>query len=286
MDENNKYNRNILWVGIKGQMEIEKTRVAIVGLGGIGSHVAQQLAYLGVKDFVLIDADIVSKTNLNRLIGANEKDINNLKVNIAERNLKFISEDMSVYSVGDSFISEISIKALKRVNYIFGCVDKDGARLVLTEFSKAYKINYFDLASQISKDDWGGRVVFSNSEPGCLFCRGLLSSEEIRRDLSTPADRSAEDNIYGIPKEVIKNTGPAVVSLNGTIASIAVSEFISAVTSIRKVNKYLTYRGDLSILTKNIDPIQDCYYCKTVLGNGDKADIERYPKNGIDKILR
>ena len=45
-------------------------KVAVVGVGGLGSHVIQQLSYLGVKDFTIIEFDIVSKNNTNRLIGA------------------------------------------------------------------------------------------------------------------------------------------------------------------------------------------------------------------------
>src|SRR5690349_9764199 len=50
-------------------------RVAIVGLGGGGSHLVQQLAHLGVGRFLVYDADCVENSNLNRLVGATERDV-------------------------------------------------------------------------------------------------------------------------------------------------------------------------------------------------------------------
>jgi hypothetical protein len=70
-----RYARQEYFFGKDGQRKLEKTRVAIVGVGGIGSHIAQQLAYVGVNDFILLDNDKVDGTNLNRLIGATEKDL-------------------------------------------------------------------------------------------------------------------------------------------------------------------------------------------------------------------
>lgn len=58
-----------------GQSQLATIRVAIAGLGKTGSHIAQQLAYVGIPDFVLIDPDAVDLTNLNRLVGAVPADL-------------------------------------------------------------------------------------------------------------------------------------------------------------------------------------------------------------------
>ncbi len=67
--------RNEALFGAEGQRRIAQTKVAIVGLGGLGSHVAQQLAYLGVADYALVDPDIVTDSSLNRLVGAIDADV-------------------------------------------------------------------------------------------------------------------------------------------------------------------------------------------------------------------
>ena len=74
MDES-RYSRNIALFGEEGQRKIAATTVAIVGLGGLGSHVAQQLAYLGVIRYALIDHDVITESSLNRVIGALPQDV-------------------------------------------------------------------------------------------------------------------------------------------------------------------------------------------------------------------
>lgn len=282
-----KYDRQIVWFGVDGQEKLEKIKVAIVGTGGTGSHVIQQLVYLGVKDFVLIDSDEVKETNLNRLIGANSRDKGKLKVDIGKRVIKTVNPETEVMTVADTFISTEGIKALKGVDFIFGCVDKDGARLFLTEFCKAYRKPYLDIATEIMEGDWGGRVFFSDEEAGCLECAQILSKDEVHRDLSTPEDRSVDDKIYGVDRDKLRTSGPAVISLNGILASLAVTEFIVYITGIREIRRYVEYRGNMGIVAKpEYNPLQNCYYCESVAGIGDKVDMEKYLRQGVDKILR
>lgn len=287
MEENLKYNRQILWFGVDGQEKIESTKVAVVGVGGTGSHVIQQLAYLGVKTFVLIDSDTVKETNLNRLIGASNSDIGKSKVEIGKRSIEFINPSSNVTTVADTFISEAGVEALKGVDFIFGCMDKEGGRLLLTEFCKAYEKPYLDIATEISEGTWGGRTFFSDTEAGCLECNQELAKDEVHRDLSTPEDRSVDDKIYGVSRAKLQNTGPSVVSLNGILASLAITEFMVHITSIRKIRRHLEYRGNMGIVV-NVEykSLSDCYYCKGISGIKDKADMGKYVRQGIDKILR
>src|SRR5438270_12650124 len=90
-----RYSRNIALFGSEGQQRIAATRVAIVGLGGLGSHVAQQLAYLGVVRYGLIDGDVVTESSLNRVVGAVPRDVLAMtpKVQSARRLIKSIQPD-------------------------------------------------------------------------------------------------------------------------------------------------------------------------------------------------
>lgn len=288
MEEVNiKYNRQIAWITEEGQRKLEDTYVAVVGVSGTGSHVIQQLAYLGVKKFLLIDSDEVHPTNLNRLIGANEKDLDKPKTEIGERLIKFINTNTEVKTIPDTFVGSEGISALKEVDFVFGCMDKDGARLVLTEFCKAYKKPYLDIATGIPDGYWGGRILFSDELEGCLLCLGELDQQEIRRDLSTAEDRSLQDKIYGIEVAELAGTGPSVISLNGILSSLAVTEFLVHIAKIRLIKRYFKYNGKTNTITKPNDPISpNCYYCNSIAGIGDKADMERYQRQGTDKILR
>ena len=68
--ELSEHDRQVRALGSEGQRRLSQLSVGIVGLGGTGSLVVQQLAHLGVKTFTLVDPDMVELTNLNRLAGA------------------------------------------------------------------------------------------------------------------------------------------------------------------------------------------------------------------------
>jgi molybdopterin/thiamine biosynthesis adenylyltransferase len=63
------------FLGDNSDDALQHLRVAIVGLGGGGSHIAQQLAHLGVGQFVLVDPDRIEESNLNRLVGGTVADV-------------------------------------------------------------------------------------------------------------------------------------------------------------------------------------------------------------------
>src|SRR5437879_12427904 len=65
-----KHDRNIRFFGKEGQISLGKTSVTIVGVGGVGGHVAQQLALLGAGSITLVDAEELGGTNRNRYFTA------------------------------------------------------------------------------------------------------------------------------------------------------------------------------------------------------------------------
>jgi hypothetical protein len=83
-----------------------------------------------------------------------------------------------------------------------------------------------------------------------------------------PEQREAHDRIYGIERGALAGTGPMVVSVNGTIASIAVTEFIAYVSGLREPAAQLTYRGDLQVIRRSVDePEPGCYFCRGTWGS-------------------
>ena len=79
---------------------LNHARVGIFGLGGGGSHVVQQLAHVGIGHFVIADSDVITSTNLNRLVGGTLKDVERSisKVEIAKRLIKSINPTARVSS--------------------------------------------------------------------------------------------------------------------------------------------------------------------------------------------
>jgi hypothetical protein len=274
--------RNVKFFGREGQDRLSRAGVVIVGCGGLGSHVVQQLAYLGVEKFTLIDDEELDVTNKNRYVSAFAADPvpGSAKVNLARRQILLINPKADVVIVDKELRTSSAFRAVRSGDYVFGCLDNDGARLILTELCAAYRRRYFDLATEIISGDrpvYGGRVFASWGDNGCLVCRQLLDLVESRRDLEDPKAREDRANLYGVPIADLAEAGPSVVSINGVVASLAVTEFAVAVAGLRWPHTLLTYRGDLGRVTVSADPAPvGCYYCDEIYGSEATAEVERY----------
>lgn len=261
-----RYDRNIGLFGRPGQRAIANSRVAILGLGGLGSHVAQQLGYLGVLHYALVDPDIVTASSLNRSIGAlpEDADLASSKVDVADRMIRQIQPAAAVRTFPHK-LEDIDLKSvLADRTATFGCLDNDQARLHLTSAWPG-GLAYIDLATDTGGEEdlwYGGRVLFARKGRGCLVCMGLLDQHALARASMTDDQLAADDRLYGVPRGQLGESGPSVVSVNAAIASIAVTEFMAWVTGLREPTRMIEYRADLPHMKINVDPPQpDCYYC-------------------------
>jgi len=268
-----RYDRQVRFFGAEGQKKITASRVGIVGLGGLGSHVAQQLAYLGVLDFVLVDHDVATKSNLNRLIGATPDDVSapRPKVEIAERMIMAVQPDAKVTPVPEPVNVKLAERVLSEVNVVFGCLDDDMPRYWLTTHCAHHQIPYFDLASDIADDasTYGGRVIVARGD-GCLVCISELDPKAMARAQMTEEQRAADDTIYGVHREHLDERGPSVVSLNGVVASLAVTEWMVSVTGLREPIRHVAYyanQGGVRIV--HDDPGPACPFCTAWIGESE-----------------
>jgi hypothetical protein len=275
-----RFDRNIRFFGTEGQHRLSAGRVAVVGVGGLGSHVVQQLALLGVRSLTLIDDQTLEGTNLNRQVGAGHNDVGELKVDIGERLVRCIDPEIAVSKIPHALGTKNAFDAVRAANYTFGCLDNEGGRLMLNELCAAYERPYIDVASDIDPGPpaaYGGQICVAWNGEGCLVCLSVLNLEEARLDLETPQARTDREAIYGLRRGELGDAGPSVVSLNGVTASLAVTEFMVAVTGLRAPKRLLTYRGQVGIVSASTDPpAAGCYYCKGIRGRPEAADVERY----------
>lgn len=264
MTSSERFSRQIALFGEKGQLKLIDTRAAIVGLGGLGSHVAQQLAYLGVGELLLVDTDKVETSNLNRLVGATADDVGRRKVDVAADAIRAIAPQTTVVCEATEF-AELAGGRLDERDVLFGCVDNDRTRLQLLEGASRRRLTYIDSASDVLPDQdvlrYGGQVVVANGQ-GCLLCRGLLDQDAIRHAGMSDADREIEHKIYGIEDAALGETGPSVVTVNGIVASLSTTEFVVWRTGLRPPRPHLIYKGWLGIVSAPSDrPPAGCYYC-------------------------
>jgi len=250
-----------------------------VGAGGLGSHVCQQLAYLGVRQLDVIDFDCVDETNLNRLVGAGQDDVGRFKVDVIEREVRRIDANIKVNAVPKKLRHPDSLCALREADVLIGAVDGDGARLLLNELAIAYSKPYIDCGTGISAEggqikEAGGQVVVYLPGRACLLCAGLVDLKQARFELSSQ-DEQAQSRARGyVSGEDIE--APAVIFINGTVASLAVGELVALITRARATTPYALY--DYVAATVGKWPIEarpSCPACAWT-GIGDKVQIERY----------
>lgn len=275
-----RYDRNIRLFGEKGQRRLREAKATVVGVGGLGSPLVQQLALLGVKQITLVDDEELDETNRNRFIGARHDDPvpGSKKIALATRMITEINPDVRALPLDTILTSSAAFEAVRDADWVFGCFDEDGPRAILNEVCAAYARPYIDLASDVPESGiYGGRVCVSWDGKGCLHCLGELDPTDVRRYLASEAERQREDAIYGIPQGALGQTGPSVAPVNGVIANLAATEFMVAVTGMRDPIRLIEYRGHLSkVLVIQTIPKPDCPYCKGIRGKPDLAEVERY----------
>lgn len=266
--------------GEEGQSKIEGQNVAVVGAGGLGSQICQALAYTGVRSIGVIDDDRLDETNMNRVAGAFPSAVGRIKVEVAKEHILKINPEANVSAIPRNLRTREAIELLLKCTHIFGGVDHDGPRLVLTELAAAYGITLIDVATEIFPEaegqpfDFGGRVVVARPGDYCLFCADQLDRELAKEELETSEVRAARrKHGYGLGSDM---PAPSVFALNGILANAAVMEFIAMTTGIREPARHLTYKGMRGVMTsRDSQRNPDCYTCVNC-GLREKANIWRY----------
>lgn len=199
------------FLGSRSEEVLRALRVGIVGLGGGGSHIAQQLAHVGVGHYVLIDPDTIEGTNLNRLIGGTQADLKRprKKTAIASRQIRRILRTAVIVSAETPW--QESAECLRDCDVIFGCVDSFAERRQLEEAARRYMIPYVDIGMDVVKTGSHfaivGQVALSMPGSWCLQCMGIVRDSVL----------DAEAREYGAA-----GGKPQVVWPNGVLASLAV----------------------------------------------------------------
>ncbi|HXI84567.1 MAG TPA: ThiF family adenylyltransferase [Verrucomicrobiae bacterium] len=233
------------FLGVDSESILTASTIGIVGLGGGGSHVVQQLAHLGVGGFVLVDPDHITDTNTNRLIGGTLADVETetKKVVIAERQIRGLIESPRVFPVPDSW--HLATGALKQCDILIGCLDSFVEREQLERFARRHLTPYIDIGMDVHNLGAkqfliSGQIILSLPGKPCLRCVELVTDDRL----------SEEANRYGDA-----GSRPQVVWPNGVLASTAVGLVVQLLTPwFEKPAEfvYLDYDGNRSTVTPNI----------------------------------
>ncbi len=268
--------------GAAGQQVLSQCRVGIIGLGGVGSLVAEYLARLGVSNFCLIDSDIIEESNRSRIVGSTFEDVKEgrQKTLIAKRNILQANSQANIQAItGDVAIGSVS-KELTRCDYIFLCADSMRARLVFNAIVHQYLVPGVQLGSKIRSHTEGDlEEVMSVNRPvrpnqGCLWCNQLIDPTGLAKEAKTDEER--KDQAYGV-----EEPNPSVITLNAVCASSAVNDFLLDYLGLRDEKEKVRYEHFhfLRRVRTLVEPRMDseCSECSTVGLRYAKGDLIELP---------
>ena len=127
-----QFSRTELLIGKEGIEKLNKAKVAIFGLGGVGSFVVEGLVRAGVQNFVLVDDDKICLTNLNRQIIATRKTVGKYKVEVARDRILEINPNANVEIFQEFYMPGSNSNILTEdLTYVVDCIDTVTAKIEL-----------------------------------------------------------------------------------------------------------------------------------------------------------
>jgi hypothetical protein len=232
------------FLGLHSDAILEAATIGIVGLGGGGSHVAQQAAHMGIGGYVNADPDVIEDTNTNRLIGGTLADVAEAKpkVEIAERLIRGLQPNARIISVPKDWHE--AVDDLRLCDVIVGAVDGFKEREQLERFARRHLIPYLDIGMDVhdlGKNGFlvSGQVILSMPGGPCMRCCGFITDERLEE----------EARRYGAA-----GSRPQVVWSNGVLASTAMGLLTQLLTPWYPnppAFVFLDYDGNKGTVTRN-----------------------------------
>ena len=207
-------------IGMDGQKKLMNTKIAIVGVGGLGCPVAQSLVTAGIGKLVLIDGDDVELSNLHRQPLHGADDIGKKKVNSAKESLNKINSETTIKIVDDYLDEQNGLDLLKNCDVIIDATDNIETRQLIDRYSKETNVPmvYGGLYR------WEGQVAVLNVD-------GSPGYRELFPDPPSGGDTCADAGVLGM--------------LPGIIGNIQALEAVKLIVGITPnlVGKLLIYDG-------------------------------------------
>ena len=274
------YDRQVRAFGEEGQAALGKTKVAIVGLGGTGSPTAEQLARLGVIDFVLIDPDRFDPSNVTRMYGTYcRRSFGSLfrgplKVKLVARHLRRINSAIRLRTIPLNVVHPDAVALLLDRDVVFLCTDDHWGRAMVNQVAYQYLVPTINLGMRIDAPKHrltGARGVVDLLQPDtpCLWCKGSIRANRIAAE-SMPDDQRQALEREGYA-EGVGTQAPSVISVTTTLAGLGASVFLQLVTGFMgEGGRFSRLNYDIleGTVSRGKTPTLEGCICRRVRGRG------------------
>lgn len=231
-------NRQIEAFGKDFQRLLKRLCIGVVGAGGTGSSVCEQLIRMGIGELLVIDEQKLEDTNVTRVYGSGLGDVGKSKSLLIKKIAKKVGTGVVVNSINGSICDLKIAKKLRKCDLIFSCTDDMLGRTILNRLALYYYIPVIDVAVSVdSKNgeikDITGRVTTLMAGNACLTCRGrinqaTLNAEALNRVIPAEYEKQVKERY--VPELAEKD--PSIIMFTTNIASRAIIEFVSMLTGL------------------------------------------------------
>ncbi|CDX12285.1 conserved hypothetical protein [Mesorhizobium plurifarium] len=255
-----RFDRQARMFGATGQSILARSKVAIVGLGGVGSILAELLGRLGVGSFVLVDPDRVQPSNLPRLAHATNFDamtwlvnegrpvwmrklgtrFSTRKIDLARRVIRRANSKARIELYATAMEERAVVEALKTCDYIFLAADGHRARRLFNAVVHQFLIPGVQMGTRIQPDPATGALVNVHTSArlvvpssGCLLCNEAVSPQRLREESMSEEMRKTQRYVDGDDA-----SAPSVITLNALSASQAANDFLFYITGLTKMDAF------------------------------------------------
>lgn len=229
MDE--RFEREALLLGEDALSRLARSRVALFGVGGVGSYAAEALARAGIGELILIDSDTVSRSNINRQLCALESTVGRPKVEVIAERLRDINPNVKVVCRQEFFLPENAhLFDFSSYDYVIDAIDTVSGKIAIAEAAIGAGTPMISCMGTGNKlDPTAFRVTDLAKTSGCPLARVMRRELKKRGILHLPVVYSEEAPIE-IPQHKNPETGkqvPASISFVPPVAGlIAASEAV------------------------------------------------------------
>ena len=225
-----QFDRNIRAFGGEIQQVLGNLRVAVVGCGGTGSAVIEQLVRLGVRHLQLFDPRTLTAGNVTRVYGSYLHCVGESKVSLSAAHVSRIAPDAEVTTAQAKITLESAARLLLDADVVFGCTDDNAGRLVLSRIASYLLTPVIDCGVLLSSGPGGqlvgidGRVTVLAPGAACLVCRNRIDLQRAAAEMLNPSEyRRLAAEGYA---PALSDPEPAVVAFTTQVAAVAVSELL------------------------------------------------------------
>lgn len=284
------FDRQVRAFGSDIQRLLSRMRIGVVGVGGTGSCVFEQLVRLGVGTILVSDGEAFETSNVNRVYGSRVVDDTLAKIKIAQRLAADIGLGTKIELIDKPISYQSALKRFRECDIVLGCTDDELGRSLLNSFAIYYYVPVFDMGVKIDSADGvirsiQGRVTTLMNGAACLYCRGRISADRVaaqtRREVDPDGAQALEDEGY-LPE--LGEPAPAVVAFTTAIAASAVTEMLHRLTgfmgSDRESTEVLHLIDQTTVRTNKLAPQHDCFCADSY--NWGRGDVRPF----LDKTWR